>query len=499
MKALFIGSRSASFLLDAAADYFAPQPVSLTLNGKALREETRSVFSAAGLFPDTDYTLTARAADGGEETLSFRTASETCSLDVRRFGAKGDGVTDDTPALQAAILACPDGGRVRIPAGCWRTGPLFLKSRITLELQKGAELALLTDRSRFPILPGRTEAACPGGEVILSTWEGNPLDGFAGAINGIGVEDVRIVGEGVVDGRAQEGDWWIDPKKPRGAFRGNLLYLKDCRDVTVQGLTFRNSPSWNLHPVWSDRLTFLNITVEAPADSPNTDGFDPESCADVKLYGADFSVGDDCIAIKSGKIYMGRKYRRPSERIDIGWCRMRRGHGGVTLGSELAGGIREVTVHHCLMQGNDRGLRVKTRRGRGRDAVVDGIRFEHVTMERVKAPLVVNSLYFCDPDGHTPYVQSRAALPVDDRTPEIGRIAFEDVHARDCEACAAYILGLPERPVREVALRDCRFTFAPDAAPMVPAMADGVEPCLREGIVAQNVEKLITERVIIEQ
>ncbi len=491
MKCLFVSCRSASVLLREDGDYLMPQAVRLTLNGADLGEESRSVRSLYGLQPDTEYSLS-----DGEETLVFRTEKESFSLDVRRFGARGDGNADDTAALQAAILCCPRDGRVVVPAGVYRTGPLFLKSHMTLELKEGAELALLTDRDRFPVLPGAILK--DGAEYLLGTWEGNPLDCFAAALTGIGVEDVRIIGQGTVDGHAGEGDWWINPKIRRGAWRGRLLYLRDCRDIAVQGITFRNSPAWNLHPCFSERLLFCDIAVEAPPDSPNTDGFDPESCRDVRVYGARFSVGDDCIAIKSGKIYMGRTYRTPCERIEIAWSAMLDGHGGVTVGSEMAGGVREVRVHHCLMRGNDRGLRIKTRRGRGKDAVVDGITFSDVRMDGVKMPLVINCMYFCDPDGHSAWVQSREAQPVDDGTPTVGTIRFERIRAEGCQACVGYILGLPERPVSRVILRDSRFSFAEDAKALVPAMAENVPACRKRGVIAQFADEVTMEGITLE-
>ncbi|MBR1560460.1 MAG: glycoside hydrolase family 28 protein [Clostridia bacterium] len=494
MRPLFVSARSCAALLDEAGHYHARERSALYLNGRALGGEDRSVVTLYDLKPDTDYTLVARRG-GVEEAFAFHTAPEVCAMDVRRFGAAGDGVHDDTAALQAAILCCPAGGRVVIERGDFRTGPLFLKSHITVEVKGDATLSLLTDRARFPILPGMTPANNAAGEVLIGSWEGNPLDSFAALLNGVGVEDVRLIGEGTLDGRAQAGDWWLHPKEKVGAYRGRLLFLRDCKAITVQGLRFRNSPSWNIHPLFSEDLAFIDIDVQAPADSPNTDGFDPESCRGVRVYGARFSVGDDCVAIKSGKLYMGRKYRRPSEDIDIAWCAMLDGHGGVTVGSEMAGGVRDVRVRSCLMRGNDRGLRVKTRRGRGEAGVVDDIRFEDVVMEGVKAPLTVNCLYFCDPDGHADWVQSRMKRPVDATTPRVGRVAFERVKATDCAACAAYILGLPEQPVEEIALKDCDFAFARDAAPMIPVMADGVESCLRRGVVAKYVKRLTLEGV----
>ena len=174
----------------------------------------------------------------------------------------------------------------------------------------------------------------------------------------------------------------------------------------------------------------------------------------------------------------------PCDEIEIAWCAMLDGHGGVTVGSEMAGGVRNVRAHHCYMRGNDRALRIKTRRGRGKDGVVDNILFEHVRMKNIKVPLVVNSLYFCDPDGHSPWVQSRAHEAVDDTTPRIGSIRFEHVKATGCQGCVAYVLGLPEQPVEELVIRDSYFDFAEDASEVrEPAMADGVDPVRKKGLV----------------
>ncbi len=498
MKLVYVSARSCTVLVDEKGDYYASKPYHLTLNGNKVRHDGQSVVSLFGLWPDTEYELAYSAEGEKDSVVSFRTTKENCTLNVRRFGAAGDGERDDTAAMQAAILCCPAGGRVLLPEGRYLTGPLFLKSHITLELKKGAEIALTTDTGRFPVLPGMIRTTDESGEVLFGSWEGNPLDTYASALTGIGVTDVAIIGEGVIDGCAPSGEWWTKRRRtPVGPYRPRLFYLRDCENITVQGITFRNSPAWNLHPTFSRDLRFLSVRVEAPADSPNTDGFDPESCESIRMYGTVFSVGDDCIAIKAGKIYMGMKYHVPCRDIEIAWCLMLDGHGGVTVGSEMAGGVCDVRVHHCRMVGNDRGLRLKTRRGRGKYAVIDNIRFEDVHMIGVKAPLVVNAMYYCDPDGKMPYVQSREKQPVDDTTPAIGTVVYERVRAEDCSSCVAYILGLPERPVRDITLRDCDFIFADDPQPMVPAMALNVETCTACGVVAKYVERLALENVRI--
>lgn len=494
MKELCVTSRSCSVLLDPEGLYEAREKHELYLNGERLGEEYRSVTSLFDLNPDTEYTLESVTDSGSREELTFHTRKETCVLNVRDFGAKGNGESEDTAMLQAAILSCPEDGRVLIPPGEYVTGPLFLKSHMTLEIADGATLQLLTDRRRFPILPGNNPTS-DGREVLLGMFEGCATDGFAAALTGIDLTDTAVIGEGVIDGRAQEGDWWEKPKEIRIASRGNLLYTQRCKGMLIQGLTFMNSPSWNLHPAFSEDLDFIDIKIKAPWDSPNTDGFDPESCCHVRLLGAEISVGDDCIAIKSGKIDLGRKYKQPCEDLEIGWCALLDGHGGVTVGSEMAGGVKRVRAHHCYMKGNDRALRVKTRRDRGRDGVIDDILFRDIRMDHVKMPLVVNSFYFCDADGKSDRVQSRDKQPVDETTPEIGTVCFERVEASGCKACAVYALGLPEKPMAHLKLQDCSFSFDPEAEPLVPAMALGVEACCRRGIIAKYLKKLTIRNV----
>lgn len=481
---LYTGARIATVLLPVEGLYHTCEPVTMLLNGEAVTADT-VVTTLKGLTPDTEYTL---AACG--QQVAFRTEAESCTLDVRTFGAVGDGVHEDTSAIQAAIMLCPPKGRVLIPEGKYLTLPLFMKSGVRLELQKGAELRLVTDRSRFPILPGTV--FCQGGDILTGTWEGNPQDAYASLITGLDADDIVIYGEGVLDGQAQQSDWWVNAKVKRGAWRGNMLFLRGCRGFTMQGVTVRNSPSWNLHPFRSEDLNFLNVTVEAPWDSPNTDGLDPESCDNVVIAGCHFSLGDDCIAVKSGK--MDARPHRPCVNIDISHCLMENGHGGVTIGSEMAGGVLKMNVRDTLMRNTDRGLRIKTRRGRGKDGVIDGILFDNVKMEKVGTPFVVNSLYFCDPDGHDEWVQTLKKLPVDDTTPRIGEMVFRHIEADGC-ACAGYFLGLPEQPVESLVLEDVNVVCDPDAEPMQPAMSDCVGKLNRTGFVIRFVDRFTMKNV----
>lgn len=298
---LFVQARSATVQIADGGLYHTKAAYQLFLNGQAAGTADTAVTSLYDLQPETEYVLSVRL--GAEEVgqCAFRTARESYTLNVRQFGAVGDGVHDDTAAIQAAILHCPADGRVLIPSGRYHVLPLMLKSHVRIELRRGATLLLETDRSKFPILPGMILSTDETDDLNLGSWEGNPLDMYAAFISGMDVEDVVLYGEGVLDGQGDKSDWWQNCKVRRGAWRPRMLFLNHCKNVTVQGVTFQNSPSWNLQPYFSKDLRFLNIRVNAPANSPNTDGFDPESCDGILLAGAHFSLGDDCIALKSGK------------------------------------------------------------------------------------------------------------------------------------------------------------------------------------------------------
>lgn len=490
-------ARSAVIEIKDGGRHFTNQTYKILLNGKHSGETGRVITSLFDLTPDTTYLAEIYNGDTKAGEVSFHTDEEFVTLDVTRFGAKGDGIQDDTHFIQAAIMACPPQGRVLIPQGTYRITSLFLKSHLRLELARGAELKADTDRTRFPVLPGIIQSYDETRDYNLGTWEGNPLTMFSGIVCGIGVEDVIFYGEGSINGNASRENWWKEPKVKNIAFRPRLFFLNGCRDITLQGLKFMNSPSWTLHPYFSDDLRFLDLTVENPADSPNTDGLDPESCHNVEILGVRFSLGDDCIAVKSGKIYMGRKFKTPSSNLHIRQCLMENGHGAVTLGSEMAGGVADLTVEDCIFRHTDRGLRIKTRRGRGKDAVLSNIVFRNLTLDHVMTPLVVNEFYFCDPDGKTQYVQSREPYPVNDRTPSIRKMVFENMTCTNCHVAAAYFDGLPEKKIEEIVMKDISVSYAKEAVCDTPAMSEGVERCCKKGIFARNVAKLYMENVSI--
>lgn len=305
------------------------------------------------------------------------------------------------------------------------------------------------------------------------------------------------MGRGVIDGNARNSTWW-ENVKARTIGRPRLVFFNHCENVLFHGILGRNSASWNFHPFFCKNVDFIDIAVEAPKDSPNTDGMDPESCDNVRCIGVRFSVGDDAIAIKSGKMYMGMKYQTPATNHLVRNCLMEYAHGAVVLGSEMSGGIRDLTVSQCLFSHTDRGLRIKTRRGRGKYAVIDGVEFSNIRMDNVMTPLVMNMYYFCDPDGKTEFVWSKEPHPVDDTTPYLGSFVFRDMVCTDCEWAAGYFYGLTEQPIGSVTIENVSFSFKEDASSGYPAMMSYIDEECKRGLYFNCVSKVSLKNVTMD-
>ena len=222
-------TRSAVFELENGLCFRPAEPFTVLLDGKEVYDACNTnVFSVYSLQPAHPYTLTVRA--GGETlTASFVTREESFFVDASRYGLVGDGVTDNTAKLQAALSTCPPGGTVYLPAGRYRTASLFLKSHTTLYLEQGAVILGDNDRTHYPILPGVIGSHNEVDEYYLTGWEGNPLDSLASLINITQAEDVTITGQGEIDADAQHGDWWQDVKKKKIAWRPRTVSITDSQ------------------------------------------------------------------------------------------------------------------------------------------------------------------------------------------------------------------------------------------------------------------------------
>ncbi len=494
-----IFNRSVTIEIESDLIYQQPSEFTVFIDEKEVLKSNKNVVSVSGLLPDTKYEIKV-IAENGECVAQFTTKHESVLLDVTAFGAKGDGRSSDYAAIQAAILSCPKDGTVYFPEGVYYTTPVFLKSDMTLWLDEGAVILGDTDRNNYPMLPGMTRTTDEKDEYNLSSWEGNPLTSYASLITAIDADNIDIIGPGTLDGNANNSDWWVNAKVKRGAWRPNALYLCRCNNVRVQNVTIQNSPCWAVHPYYSENLSFLNLYIHNPSDSPNTDGLDPESCKDVLVLGTTISVGDDCMAIKSGKYYMSLNHYKPTENVVIRNCKFERGHGSVTVGSEVSGGVTNVRVSQCIFEGTDRGLRIKTRRGRGQRSVLDDILFENIDMNGVQMPFTVNMFYFCDPDGHSDFVQNQNPAPVDEMTPYIGSITGKNINCQGASACIVCAYGLPESPIGKLCFENIKAKFRPEAEriPERPVMMDNFDKMCGRSIFARNVKELILRNVEIE-
>lgn len=488
---LFLSSVSATFELDNDAIYESEEAYDVLLNSKrVLQGFSRNVFSLFPLSDDTDYTVQV-----GEDTLPFHTPKASLILHLKDVLPALAG--DDTLRIQTAIALLNDQGVLVFDEGVYHVTSLFLKSHITLAFMKGSYLYGDPEKKDYPQMPGEYPLPRSQNKIQFSSWEGAPFPGMSSLLNGFHLEDVALVGEGVIDGRASESQFWDDVKHLPYA-RPHLLYLNDCKNVFVSGLSFRNSPSWTIHPYFSEHLGFYDLYIENPKDSPNTDGLNPQSCRNVDIIGLRFSVGDDCIALKSGKIYLGKTYQRPTENVTIRNCYMHEGHGAIVLGSEAGAGLKNLCVERCLFEGTDRGLRIKSRRGRGKDSIIDGVSFSHIRMKGVKTPLAMSMFYYCDPDGKESWVQNKEPAPVDDGTPYLGSFKFNSLVCTDAEYALGFFYGLPERPIASILISDSSFTVKKTAGKGFPEMMCGIEECSKVGFYFANVDRVELHQVVAE-
>jgi polygalacturonase len=492
-----VGPTSASFEILNGYPATSPWLHEVELNGCPVYRSERNVFTLHNLRPDTKYTVGVRTA-GARFQASVQTRPVSHLVDIRDFGARNEPSADNTGAIQAAILSSPPHSMVQIPPGQWLSGPLFLRSRVHLHLSKGATLLGHPDIARWPVLPASITGAAADSITYLGSWEGIPEDMHCGLLTAINVHDVCISGEGCIDANASFSTWW---SRPKGRFQGRrprTLYLLNCKRIGVVGVTIRNSPSWSIHAHNSRLLRFVDVDVQAPADSPNTDGINPESCEDVLIAGARISVGDDCIALKSGKRADRWIPMRATRRVAISNCVLRHGHAGIALGSEMSGGIYGVKIRDCLLEGTERGLRIKTRRGRGSKAIIDGVWMENVRMNAVGTPFVINSFYDCDLPRDAIYERNRREMPIDDGTPTISGISLRDVTCDNVQHSAAYVLGLPERPVDGLNIERYSVRLDPCATAGFPDKALGIEPVTRSGLYFCNVRGLRLRDITVE-
>jgi polygalacturonase len=371
------------------------------------------------------------------------------AVNVLDFGAVGDGRTLCTAGIQAAINACASagGGKVFVPPGKYLTGPIFLKSNLEFEVLAGATLLGSTNFADYPTIAGR--------------WEGLDRTVYASLITGIDLDSVAITGQGTLDG---QGAVWLEawgktqqlrerlglvgrePENPPGSPlpwpRPRMINLYRSRKVLIRGLTIHDSPSWTVHPVSCEDVYIDGLTMVNPPHSWNTDGIDPESCRNVRISGCYISTGDDCIMVKSGYKQIPGKPFLPSENIAVTNCTFNAGGCGVGIGSETAGGVRNVAISNCVCDGTTCGLYFRTARGRG--SVVENVSAVNVVMRNLEETGIVVSMFYEDEDRTTLH-------PVDVRTPIFRNFHCSDILLDGAKA-SIVVEGLPESPIQGLSL-----------------------------------------------
>jgi polygalacturonase len=365
---------------------------------------------------------------------SLQAFAATVECNPHAFGAVGDGIARDTAAIQKAIDVCAEkgGGTVRLVRGTYLSAPVVLRSNITLWLDQGATLLGTRDHKDYPVQPEFRE---PGKRPLI------------GATN---QSNVAIRGAGVIDGQGSA--WWVKKNEPEvDGPAPKMIIFDNCRHVLIEGITIQNSPGWNLVPYDSDDVTIRNLKILAPPDSPNTDAIDPFSSSNVRIEHVFADVGDDDIAIKAGEPGVPGQ-DRPSENITIVDCTFLHGHG-LSIGSDVTGGVRNVVVDRVHFADTNNGIRIKSNRDRGGD--VSHLVFRNIDMKRVKT--TINIYAYSDtetaltqngpsPDGETMQKVTRL-------TPRFHDIVFENLTSVD-SLSAGEILGLPESLVSGLVLRN---------------------------------------------
>ena len=374
--------------------------------------------------------------------LSLRAAE----FDVRQYGAVGDGKSFDTTAIQKALDACDGtGGTVKFPPGIYLSQPLTLHSRTTLDLVAGATLQAGTNQSDFMKVPGDWLKTKGSGEFI-------PL------IGGKDLTDVTLTGSGVIDGGGSA--WWDEAEKARQIKSGytlprpNLIVLERCQNVRLENLTLQNSPKFHFVPTDCDGVVISNVTILAPAHAANTDAIDP-SGRHMLITKCHIDVGDDNIAIKGGKKPADGGFE--SEDITITDCTFLHGHG-LSIGSETAGGVRNVTVHDCTFLNTENGLRIKSDIRRG--GLVENIRYRDITMSNVVPAITFTCYYQKNSAGdatHGTVSQSDTAPAKALKIPVFRNIQVSNLTAT-CQKTAGLIYGLPDSCISNVVLENVFIT-----------------------------------------
>jgi len=393
-------------------------------------------------------------------------------IDMQKAGANPTGTKLNTELINKTItrLNANGGGTLFFPSGTYLTGAIKMKSNITLELEAGATLLFSDNFEDY--LP-----------FVEMRHEGILMKSFCPLIYAVDAENITIKGQGKLDGQGKK--WWdeffrviIDVKDngkrdinkyqvmwdnandvktlnaetnedyitsmKRRFFRPPFIQPVRCKNVLIEGVKIVNSPFWTINPEFCENVTVDGVTITNPL-SPNTDGINPESCRYVHISNCHISVGDDCITLKSGRDLQARNLNFPDENITITNCTMLAGHGGVVIGSEMSGGVKKVVISNCVFDGTDRGIRIKSTRGRG--GVVEDIQISNIVMKNIKEEAITMDMLYT----------RMPAEPKSERTPVFRNINISNMTA-DNVLIPIKIRGLEESPITDITFTNIHIT-----------------------------------------
>jgi polygalacturonase len=416
------------------------------------------------------------------------------------FGGKGDGQFKNTQAFEKAMEALSEkgGGTLLVPPGVWLTGPIVFRSNINLFIDKGALILFSRDFDDYPLVETffeglntkRCQSPVSGRNLknIAITGQGS-IDGSGDAWRPVKKEKVtenhwkKIISKG---GAFKRDDYWFPTKKslkgdaisdmnvPRNLktdkewdevkdfLRPVMISFIKCENILLKGVTFSNSPSWNLHPLMCRNVIIDNVHVKNPSYAQNGDGLDLESCENALVVNSRFDVGDDGICIKSGKDEEGRKRAMPTRNVIIDNCKVFNGHGGFVVGSEMSGGVKNIVVRNCSFLGTDTGLRFKSRRGRG--GVVENIYVSDIIMDNISTDALLFNLFYNGKSASESLNDGDAVAPgketiptVTEETPVFRNLFFDRITSTNARR-AMFFNGLPEMNISNIHLKNISVT-----------------------------------------
>ncbi|MDR1653169.1 MAG: glycoside hydrolase family 28 protein [Prevotellaceae bacterium] len=421
------------------------------------------------------------------------------TVSIVDFGGVGNGITLNTDAFAKAMdaLSAQGGGTLRVPSGVWYTGPVIFKSNINLHIEKGALILFSPDFSLYPL--------------VETVFEGLDTRRCQSPISGKNLENIAITGEGAIDGSGEfwrplkrdkvtESQWkaivstggvikdgttWYpsegsmkgaaiaDMNVPRGDYspeqwleikdflRPVMISFMECKNVLIEDILVENTPCWAIHPLMCENVIIDGVMVRNPAYAQNGDGIDLESCKNSIIINCVLDVGDDAICIKSGKDADGRKRARPTENLIVDNCKVFNGHGGFVVGSEMSGGVRNISVSNCVFMGTDVGLRFKSKRGRG--GVVENIYASNINMFNIATEPFLFDLYYggksaVEALSDTVSTPKTDKIPAaDETTPAFRNINVKNLTARNARR-AMFFNGLPEMPIDSINVENAFIT-----------------------------------------